>query len=377
MKFRIISVAILFAAILSFLGTATISNAASSAEFSLITDKLGYDYGEQITFSLRAVNTGLDNLTLAFPSACQADYIIDDLAKTELVCAQVLTEVVIKPGESHDWTFTNKPGQGDDPILMPGTHNIRAVLIGYPSATASQSITVDYANSGEGQYCGGIAEILCPTGLTCQADQTFGGYCHDTTLPAPAKGQLSTESSSKFKDVSASHWASVYINLLADKGLIQGYADDTFRPDNYVTRAELTKMSLTGAGIEPTAGLDGSFGDLDEWQKSWVYTAQNLNIVKGYNPRQFDPNRPITRAEALKIMLLAFNTKQTDIDAAALLTIPFTDVPADSWFRGYVAYGYGKGILQGYQNKTFLPGNFITRGEAAKIIAKLWQNANS
>jgi hypothetical protein len=379
MKIKIISAAAFFTVTLSFLYMSSISNAAAIAGFSLSTDKLNYEYGAPIIIILQAQNTGTEKLTLAFSSACQTEYYIDDSRAADPICAQMLTEVSVAPGETYKWSFAHNPGQEDAPILYPGSHTIKANLIGYPSTQASQSITINYAESGVGKYCGGDTGGTCTSGLSCKLSETMssaGGYCFDPNY-VPETIPETVNPASPFKDLSSDHWAFVYIKFLADNQLIVGYDDGTFHPDSQITRAELTKMSLRAAEVSLRTDIEGSFTDLYEWQKAWVYTAQSRNIVQGYSDEIFNPNKSINRAEALKVILLAFGITQESIDEANQNTnLPFSDIADTDWFKGYIAYAYKNDILSGYSDNTFKPGNLMTRAEASKIIANIWQKLN-
>jgi hypothetical protein len=112
------------------------------------------------------------------------------------------------------------------------------------------------------------------------------------------------------KDIDG-HWAEIYIRRLYDLCIIEGYSDRTFRPNNNVTRAELVKMSLYSKGIDPNNGCydndcGSPFMDLDKWQGQWIRPAWDKHIVQGYSHNQFKPNKPITRAEAVKVILATY-----------------------------------------------------------------------
>jgi hypothetical protein len=112
------------------------------------------------------------------------------------------------------------------------------------------------------------------------------------------------------KDING-HWAEIYIRRLYDLCIIEGYSDSSFRPNHNVTRAELVKMSLYSKGIDPNPGCydadcGSPFTDLDMWQGKWIRPAWDRNIVKGYSKNKFAPNKPITRAEAVKVVLATY-----------------------------------------------------------------------
>ncbi|HLG26071.1 MAG TPA: S-layer homology domain-containing protein, partial [Candidatus Gracilibacteria bacterium] len=107
------------------------------------------------------------------------------------------------------------------------------------------------------------------------------------------------------------HWAADFIKKAYDLCLIGGYEDGTFRPNQPVTRAEAVKMVLAGAGVKPIEGCydadcGSPFGDLDMWQGPWVRAAWDQKMVEGYAGNIMGPNYPMTRAEAAALLAKAF-----------------------------------------------------------------------
>jgi len=164
------------------------------------------------------------------------------------------------------------------------------------------------------------------------------------------------------------HWAEIYIRRLYDLCIVEGYSDGTFRPEQSITRAELTKMALYAAGIQPNPGCydadcGSPFMDLDAWQGQWIRPAWDRRIVQGYPDGSFRPNQSITREEATKIILSAYGYGPLSTDHSF-----FNDV--SGWSTGWIEQAHQLGIVSGIGNGNFDPQRPITRAEAAKIIAK-------
>ncbi len=152
------------------------------------------------------------------------------------------------------------------------------------------------------------------------------------------------------------HWASQFMEYFRKRGVLRGYENGDLKPDQAITRAELTKVILETLKIrKSSSGFQDIFSDVkrNDWFYRYVLTAYEENIVQGYSDGTFRPNQSISRAEALSIIFKAFN---------------FFDVPAKSWFAPYVAKGYQEGIIKGYSDSSFRPHSLLTRGEAAKIV---------
>ncbi len=100
-----------------------------------------------------------------------------------------------------------------------------------------------------------------------------------------------------FSDTSG-NWAAGYIEAAKTAGLIGGYPDGTFRPNALVTRAEICKMVVAAAGFATDTSGAG-FSDIDgNWAENDILTAANNGIVNGYADGTFRPNNHATRAEA-------------------------------------------------------------------------------
>ncbi len=113
------------------------------------------------------------------------------------------------------------------------------------------------------------------------------------------------------------HWSEIYVRRLYDLCVVEGYEDGNFRPNANVTRAELVKMGLFANGIEPNRGCydndcGSPFRDLDSWQGQWVRPAHDRGIVEGYLYNEFRPNQAITRAEAVKVVLATYGYTPTN-----------------------------------------------------------------
>jgi hypothetical protein len=185
-----------------------------------------------------------------------------------------------------------------------------------------------------------------------------------------------------FKDT-AGHWAEGYIKTLQDHCALSGYVDqqgnnlDLYKPNQNLTRAELVKMLVQCGQIEVSTPSQKPFSDVpvNEWYSSVVTYAKNAGWVSGFSDNTFRPHNPVTREEAMKIMLL---TKFQDNQIVATGTNPFKDVSAGSWSERFILFAYGKGYIEGYKDNNgqltgyFKPQNNLTRAEAAKIIVKLY-----
>ena len=147
--------------------------------------------------------------------------------------------------------------------------------------------------------------------------------------------------SNDFVDVPSDSWYNEAISTLVQAGVLGGYGDGTFRPDQPVTRAELAAILVRVQGGSASAG-NTTFTDTDgHWAEGYISSAVSSGLVFGYDDGSFKPNRSITRAEAVTMMnRLLMRSPMSNSDTGS---VSFTDVQSSDWFYGNVmaaANGY-------------------------------------
>lgn len=101
------------------------------------------------------------------------------------------------------------------------------------------------------------------------------------------------------------------ILYLADKGVLAGYPDQTFKPNNVVNRAELLKILVASLGVTDLSGRN-CFPDVtDQWFAPYVCYAKNQGWVSGYADGTFRPSEPVNKVEAIKMLSIASGNLQT------------------------------------------------------------------
>lgn len=186
------------------------------------------------------------------------------------------------------------------------------------------------------------------------------------------------------------HWAEPFVTVLSRtlilptlEPIVKGYAqeegDPLFLPNRLISRYELLKIALLGSCIKletDVAALSSfTFSDVSPisrpresadraFLRKVIYTAAGIGIVRGYSDDTFRPDQPVTRAEALKMMLLASRLETSP----ETLDVPFTDIDAAAWYAPLIEQALYHDLIEGYEDLTFRPDYPITRAEAAKIV---------
>jgi hypothetical protein len=168
-----------------------------------------------------------------------------------------------------------------------------------------------------------------------------------------------------FKDVPQDSWAANYISHLAGEGLVGGYPDGTFRPNNSITRAEFAKIIILGLKESPNPTYKGYFKDVSSshWAVGYIERAKELGIISGYPDQTFRPNNFITRAEIAKMVVVAGGYQLVTSGAT------FSDVSKNHWAYAYILTARQKQIVSGYPDGTFRPNNNASRAEASKMVS--------
>lgn len=182
---------------------------------------------------------------------------------------------------------------------------------------------------------------------------------------------LSLSSVKAYTDVPVESWFYPYVVQLQNQGIVD--SADKFRPADPLQRAELVKMVILAIKENGKEALPQypAFDDvpLNTWFAPFVERAATLGIVNGYMNDKgdltgfFGPADPVTRAQAMKILVEAFDLKATTTG------ITFGDVKASDWFYSYVSIGSALGIIQGYEGNIFKPNEPVTRSEMAKMLS--------
>ena len=176
------------------------------------------------------------------------------------------------------------------------------------------------------------------------------------------------EASQVFSDVSRNHPNYEAIKYLEEYRIINGYPDGTFKPGQTVNRAEALKMLMLAFDIEAGPAGQLPFSDTDDnaWYSGPLATAVEKAIVRGYEDGTFKPGQTVNKAEYLKMLFLT-----NDIEPNTNLNgNPYSDVPKDAWYAPY-AYLTNKRNLLDVPTGELKPGKGMTRGDVAETIYRL------
>jgi len=151
------------------------------------------------------------------------------------------------------------------------------------------------------------------------------------------QNRSSATEKSGLSDLEPQHWAYLSITSLITAGVLRGYPDGTFRPDNPVSRAEFTRYLVSGLGLQSMqAGAQHSFPDVlsNHWAYPYISITADLGFVTGLPDGSFNPDGEINGAQ-LATMLVKALPDQANISIS----------PGPFWYSGYVEYAEKQGLL--------------------------------
>lgn len=183
----------------------------------------------------------------------------------------------------------------------------------------------------------------------------------DTSMQPQMEGVIAQTGKPDFKDLNADSRLLPFVHYLAAKGIIKGFPDGTFRPADGVTRAEAARIIVLTKGLFEDAHGQPVFKDvpIDHWAFGTIQAATKAGLLNGYPDGTFKPDAPISRAEAVSLLL------RLSGGALTLKNINIGDVDPDNWAYRQVATAIEAGIVELSADRLFNPDESFRRGDLA------------
>lgn len=172
---------------------------------------------------------------------------------------------------------------------------------------------------------------------------------------------MAIEASSTFTDITTKHSYFKDIHTMRDLGIINGYPDGTFRPDEIITRKQVAALLNRAHKLPQTVNVN-VIKDVPETHANYndILAVQRAGVFDLDKNGNFLPNKEVTRAEMAKALVVAFNL-QGAVDAK------FPDMPKSHHAFNYVSILFGNEITLGNNGK-FLPDRPLTRAHYAVFM---------
>lgn len=174
-----------------------------------------------------------------------------------------------------------------------------------------------------------------------------------------------------FSDVPRNHWAYKEIMEMAEKGIIVGYNDGKFRPNNRVTRAEFAKIMIAAAEVAiDKKSVKQTFEDVPRSHWSFYYVEYAKPYLTGYksgNRYTYKPDQPAVREDIAVAMVRLLGYDKTEKADLNQLKKFRDDDDISPNLRPYIAIAIQTDLMKG-SNNYFRPQDAITRAEAASLL---------
>lgn len=168
-----------------------------------------------------------------------------------------------------------------------------------------------------------------------------------------------------FSDVSKDAFYYEAVQNLAARGIINGFQDGTFRPNERVTRGQAAVMLASVLNLNTQNVNNPGFKDVptNSWYYHSIAELVNAGIITGFSDKTFKPNEALTRAQVAAIISLGFQLTENKQAVAT-----FKDISSTDWYAGFVGALVENGIAKGISQTSFGPNNIVTRGQLATFI---------
>lgn len=179
----------------------------------------------------------------------------------------------------------------------------------------------------------------------------------------------------RFSDVAADAWYAEYINYVAENGLMNGYEDGRFGPNDKTTRAQIVTVLYRMEG-EPAVSSSSSFKDVSaggQYYSAAVAWASRNDIVNGYEDGRFGPNDNVTREQIAAILYRYAAYKEYDTTLAGNIASFSDAAKVSSWANSAIAWAVGEGLING-DNGALKPQGNATRAEIATLLTRFAKN---
>ena len=315
----------------------------------------------------------LDNLTLTCEgvkvnSDAIADYTINGkiTGETSASAAGITSKVI------YDFNDTSATVKIVDPSSSGGSSGSSSKTITIKFDTGDSGIKIDAVTSKNSVEVN-FDTITVPT----VEGKEFGGFYADAAFTQPLTGKktftTSTTIYTKWTDKGTEPVEPDKPDqpIFTDKHIayIIGYPEGTVKPEDNISREEVATVFYRLLRAEKQieiASTENRFSDVDEsrWSNKAISSMAKGGYISGYESGTFKPEQFITRAEFVTIIANMYKLDKTPATS-------FSDVTNGYWASGYIGAISTKGWVNGYEDGTFKPEQFITRAEVMATVNRM------
>ena len=171
-----------------------------------------------------------------------------------------------------------------------------------------------------------------------------------------------------FTDVGKKSWYTAAVQYVYQHGIMTGTGATAFEPNTTLSRAMVAQILYNLEG-QPAVEGESTFTDSNtHWAAKAIAWAQKTGVVNGYEDNTFRPNRAVTREELAQMLYNYAKVKGYDLTASGDL-IAFPDGNnVQGWAKTAMSWANGNQLINGFEDDTLRPGGDSTRAQAASIL---------
>lgn len=262
-------------------------------------------------------------------------------------------EIFTKVGENGTISVDRYATEGDDVTITVSPDE--AYMLDELTVTTGGK-EVEVKDNGDGTYTFKMPSADAKIVVTFAEDPDWEPEPEEPAMP--------------FTDVNDNDWFYDVVLYAYDNGLMTGVSATEFAPNQTTTRGMIVSMLARLEGV--TSAEDASFADVaaNDWYATAVNWAASVGVVNGYEDDTFRPNAPITREQMAAILYNYADYKGYDVSARADLSDYADAASISSWAEDVLAWANAEGLINGMTATTIDPQGATTRAQTAAMFER-------
>lgn len=245
-----------------------------------------------------------------------------------------------------------------DKAMLTCKQNIKSLAELRAEFTAQIKAELAKQTSNTAPSSGGGGGASSSSGVTMRSAVT-----ENTNIAAEAKTEV-------FNDLEGVLWARESIISLAERGIVSGYGDGTYRPNSLIKREEAIKIIVAAFGIyDKTAVCDFKDVEQNGWYATYVASAYNRGMVSGIGDNCFGTGVNISRQDMALIVYNALKMVGVSYDKNEGQDLFADESAVADYAKEAVRALHGMGVINGNDENRFNPADKLTRAEMAKMMS--------
>ena len=203
----------------------------------------------------------------------------------------------------------------------------------------------------------------------------FAGIFFTWMRISQSEEEYELEAPLPFRDVLEGDWYYEYVSTAYDKGWLKGTSDETFSPEQTLSRGDFAMVLYRYLGTPSVVGLDNPFVDVPRAEHAHaVMHLRKIEIMNGKDSTHFAPDEPISREAAVTVLYRWRGSKVDEVISPAGKFMDWNR--ASEWARDALDWAVTCGFLEGTTSSILSPQAPITRAQFAKVLCLFDEKTN-